>query len=515
MLPVQSPRRMAAFLHTLGGFGFWVALLAASACCCAEPLKIHFDSITAREGLTLSITTVGGGNGKTTVANEDGGGVANVQQYVRDVRISTNGHALPVVHSASGWTVRHAPNAILTIRYRLPPSGPTRIAAGTAAQFRPLIHNGLFHLVGRAALVLPIGRAESDTVTLDIDASQLVSNEHFVSSFGPGSHLQGLSVTREQVAAALYLGGPISLTLYETPSGRVGIVYSAMAPGFRGDAMRADALHIVQAERRFFNDSQPWYLVSETGGISSNPLIHQGGGEGLTHSFVMFSASDTDFADAEQREQFRWVLSHEYFHQWNGLSLRVASLASTHEDDTSVYWFSEGVTEFYAMRLLTRAGLQSSKRSLDILDNKLQRYAANSKRGIGAVAAGRLFWSDPDADQIPYLRGYLAAWSIDIALRRGSGGSRSLDTAMRALVSRAKAEPSFRVDNAFLVHYLTEGLAANDPAAFRKFVVDGGEAPLDANSFAPCLKGRTESIDGHSTLQFHFARPSNTSCFEH
>ena len=87
----------------------------------------------------------------------------------------------------------------------------------------------------------------------------------------------------------------------------------------------------------------------------------------------------------------------------------MASHAGVDDDDASVYWFSEGATEFYTMRLLTRAGLQSPERSRDVLNNKLQRYAANSKRGVGADAAGALFWTDADGEQIPYLRGYLAA----------------------------------------------------------------------------------------------------------
>lgn len=41
--------------------------------------------------------------------------------------------------------------------------------------------------------------------------------------------------------------------------------------------------------------------------------------------------------------------------------------------------------------------------------DRLSRYAANRKRDIGATAAGALFWSDSNGEQIPYLRGYLSA----------------------------------------------------------------------------------------------------------
>ena len=481
----------------------------------AELLKIRFDTLSSERGLTLSITAVGDSDGKTTLANKKCCGIEDAQQFVRDVRIHASGRPLPVAHDASGWTVSHAPQAILTVTYRLPPSGPTRIDTGVPGQIRPLIHGGLFHLIGNQAFLLPAGRAGSDPVELDIDATRVAGDDRFVSSFGPGTTLRGKLVTRAQVGQALYLGGPITLTVHDTPAGKVGVVYSAMDATVRADDLRNDALAIVAAERGFFDDAQPWYLVSVHGAARGNSKINIGGGTGLTDSFVMFVATDLDFSNAEHREHFRWVLAHEYFHQWNGLTLRVAPRPKSEKDDTSVYWFSEGVTEFYTMRLLTRAGLQLSARSLDVLNNKLMRYAKNGKRGVSAEAAGGLFWTDADGEQIPYLRGYLVAWHADIAMRRSSDGKRGLDAAMQALVKRAKAEPHFRVDNAFLASYLTAGLAARDAKYLRKFMIDGGEAPLDARSFSPCLEGKRELISGHATLQFDFADVADTSCFHH
>lgn len=506
------------------GTGLWcllpclcwlLALPARGAPNAAEPLAIRFESISAQSGLALSITTPGDADGRTTFSNRDGAGVENAQQFVRDVHIRAGDRSLRVAHDPAGWTVEHKPGEQLTVSYRLPPSGSTKIDSGPAEQFRPLIHQGLFHLLGGTSLLLPTGRAGSDPVRLDIDASAVADDGRFVSSFGPGLRLHGVPVTRNQLTSALYLGGPIALSLHDTASGQVGVVYSAMDPTMDAEGLRDDALAIIGTERKFFGDGQPWYLVSLHGGIHQDPAIFLGGGTGLTNSFAMFAASELDFSDAEQREQFRWVLAHEYFHQWNGLTLRVASHAGTDDDDASVYWFSEGVTEFYAMRLLARTGLQSPERSRDILNNKLQRYAANGKRGIGAEAAGGLFWTDTDGEQIPYLRGYLAAWYADIALGRSSGGQRTLDTIVQTLVKRAKAEPGFRVGNAFLAAYLTADLPSHEKAVFRNFVIKGGETPLDTDSFSPCMKGKRELISGKTVLQFDFADPGASACFQH
>jgi predicted metalloprotease with PDZ domain len=481
----------------------------------ADPITVRFDQLSPKQGLTLSITVAGDTDGVTTFSNEACCGIKDAQAFVRDVRIDASRRSLPLTLTASGWRVKHAPGETLTITYRLPPSGPLQIDAGTAGQFRPLIHNGLFHLIGTTALLLPTGRSGADPVKLDIDATRVVAGNRFVSSFGTGATINGIHSTRGQVASALYLGGPITLTLHDTAMGRLGIAHSGMKPAVRSNDLNDDALAIVQAARRFFNDGQPWYLISVHGAVRNGSKVNVGGGTGLTNSFAMFVADDLEFSDQEQREHFRWVLAHEYFHQWNGLTLRVATLPNSEKDDTSVYWFSEGVTEFHAMRLLTRAGLQSPQRSLAVLNSKLKRYGANSKRGISAREAGPLFWTDADGEQIPYLRGYLAAWYADLASGRSRGNNPGPDDLIRALVRRARAEPSFRVNNTFLAAYFSNGLAAQDAKVLHRFIIEGGEAPFAASSFGPCLKGEREQASGRSVLQFAFANQGNAKCFQH
>ncbi len=480
-----------------------------------EPVLIRFDSLTADRGLSLSITIPGDGDGVTTFSNHSFFSYKG-PQTAKDVRIFAGGKLLFVTTGKAGWSVRHAPHAVLKVSYRLPPTDLTLIDAGVSEWVRPNIREGLFNLHGDTAWLLPIGRNRPDMIALSIDATAVADDQHFVSSFGSGAVQRVQAVSREKMGHAIFLGGAISLMVHDTGKGKIGIVLSAMAPTVRADDLRKDAIAIIESERKFFGEeSQPWYLVSVHGGRRNNSKVNLGGGTGLTNSFAMFVTPDLDFGNAEQREQFRWVVAHEYFHQWNGLKLRVASLPHQNSDDTSLYWFSEGFTEFYAMRLLTRAGLQTPRRSLDVLDFKLKRYSNNSKRNLSAAAVGPLFYSDADADQIPYLRGYLAAWQVDIAMRRASNATRSLDDAMRALVERANKEPGFRVTNSFLVSYLVKGLPATDAESFRHFVIRGGASRLDIDSFAPCLEGELKTNQGQRTLHYEFSDIGKESCFRH
>lgn len=507
--------RLAAFTLLLTSTFIIDCKPAAAATLSPDKVEIHFDSLSASEGLTLTVSARGDMDAQTTFSNTPCCGLKSALEFVKDVRITADGRPLAVALGANGWTVKHAPGVLLQVSYRLPHSGPMVIDVGVPDQLRPIVTATAFHMVGTFGLLLPTGRSDSEPILLYVDATQVADNQHFVSSFGLGNHLRGVRTTRAQAAKALYLGGAITLAIHDTSAGKVAIAYSGMNPTFDATDFSTDTLKILAAERDFFQDSQPWYLVSLHGGVRKNPVINLGGGMGLSNSFVMFARSDLDAANPEHREHFRWVLAHEYFHNWNGLTLRVASAPGTNKDDTSVYWFSEGVTEFYTMRILTRIGLQSPARSLRVLDYKLERYAANRRRQLSAAAAADLFWSDPDGEQIPYLRGYLAAWAADLGMQRGSGIQRSLDSALRWLVTRARREPGFRVDNTLLADYLSEGMSAKDRTAFRNFVLEGGDAPLDERSFAPCLAGKRKAIAGIPTLQFDFADPSIRNCFRH
>ena len=69
------------------------------------------------------------------------------------------------------------------------------------------------------------------------------------------------------------------------------------------------------------------------------------------------------------------------------------------------------------------------------------------------------------------------------------------------------------MDNEFLASHLATGMSVPDAKTFRKFVLDGGEAPLDTTSFRPCLEGKKKAIAGRVALQFEFAVRAATRCF--
>jgi predicted metalloprotease with PDZ domain len=173
-----------------------------------------------------------------------------------------------------------------------------------------------------------------------------------------------------------------------------------------------------------------------------------------------------------------WLLAHELFHEWNGHAITLA------QPKELAYWFSEGFTDFYARRLLFRAGRLDEEAYLASWNQKLAVQAANPARHAPAERVQEAFWSERDVGEVPYQRGDLIALLVDHAIRVRSGGARSLDDLMRELVRRARAGAGPFTNEALLAA-IGELAGAETEAAVHAWAVDGLEPSLPEDAAGP------------------------------
>jgi predicted metalloprotease with PDZ domain len=192
------------------------------------------------------------------------------------------------------------------------------------------------------------------------------------------------------------------------------------------------------------------------------------------------------------------LLAHELFHNWNGGIIVVRQPEILH------YWFSEGFTNFYTRRLLYRAGLVSLEETLERLNDVLSRYMLSPARNVSNLGTLANFWKDKNVHELPYLRGDLVAIMTDHAIREASQGKQSLDDLMRDLLARAK-EGRVVMDNKTLVATIGRYTSPVFAERIRKIIEYGETAELAADTFAPCLKLKTEHL-GPFDLGFDFER---------
>ncbi|HEX6911032.1 MAG TPA: hypothetical protein VF142_11590, partial [Longimicrobium sp.] len=115
------------------------------------------------------------------------------------------------------------------------------------------------------------------------------------------------------------------------------------------------------------------------------------------------------------------------------------------DDEVSVYWLSEGFSDFYAGRALLRAGLWTPADYVAELNTTLLRNASSPARLATSPEVSARFWSDPNVRQLPYDRGHLLGALLDYRVRRATEGRADLDDVLnetRAIARRRQNAPS-------------------------------------------------------------------------
>lgn len=118
------------------------------------------------------------------------------------------------------------------------------------------------------------------------------------------------------------------------------------------------------------------------------------------------------------------VISHEFFHNWNGEALRPAS--------DRFQWFTEGVTVYYSYEILLDLGIISDRQYAFQIDAILENYRQNPYLdNIPIASSGNSDMSDKDLVKLMYDGGFLAARAIDKHLGDISEGKTELIDVIR------------------------------------------------------------------------------------
>ncbi|MBN2070197.1 MAG: hypothetical protein JW814_01980 [Candidatus Krumholzibacteriota bacterium] len=123
------------------------------------------------------------------------------------------------------------------------------------------------------------------------------------------------------------------------------------------------------------------------------------------------------------------IISHEFFHNWNGEFLAPAS--------DSFSWFTEGATVFYSYQVLLQERIISEEQYLEKRRVIEQRYFDNPELAcvpIGDACNSDL--SDKDMVNMLYDGGFLAAEAIDGWILEKSGGKYHLIDIMRSIYQK-------------------------------------------------------------------------------
>jgi len=150
-----------------------------------------------------------------------------------------------------------------------------------------------------------------------------------------------------------------------------------------------------------------------------------------------------DFVKPQAYERVVELLAHEFFHTWNVKRIRPAAFDEFEyraENYTRLLWVMEGVTSYYAPRVLQRAGLITSERYLELLGQDYLRLLQTPGQRMQSVEQASFdawikhYRPDENTQNTAvsyYLKGSLVAVLLDLWIRTSTSGARSLDDVLR------------------------------------------------------------------------------------
>ena len=430
----------------------------------------------ALAGLAVEIRFAGDADGETRLQlPETWAGSDSLWRQIDSVRVQ--GGASVREDGPGARLIAHAPGAPLVVRYRVASAyaGDPAFAYGKA---RPIILPGWFFFHGEGVFAVPEGRGEAPAsfAWRDVPAGWTIASDL--------DHLRGTRAgTVADISESAAIGAP-DLAILERPVGGAPLRIATRGSWrFPVDSLADAVAAIVDAENRFWGDAGRPFLVpvAPLGGTGDSYSIS---GTGRSDGFSIAATSTFSLAQAAH------LLAHEYMHTWNAREL--GGLAET--DQALGYWFSEGFTDFFAARILLRAGLWTPAEYVAKLDTVLMRYATSAARTAPNAQLAERFWSDRAYEQMPYYRGHLFAILLDDRIRRATAGRADLDDVMQA--QRAATRPGERqaghADAARLFPSVLRerfGIDVSDDIARH---VDRGEPVLlPADLYGPCATVQT------------------------
>jgi hypothetical protein len=272
-----------------------------------------------------------------------------------------------------------------------------------------------------------------------------------------------------ELATTFYYAGPVK-SYPPDPSARFHM-YWLSRPPFDAVAAARMISKLFDYTSHFFHDRDEPCRVF----VRRNPYA-AGGGTALTRSFLFAYGT----GKKTTKEELEGLIAHEMVHNW-------PTMDGDHADTS---WYTEGTAEYYSILLSYRAGLSTPEELLKRINERADGYYQNPLQSLPLREAEKIYWTDARAGHVPYGRGWIYLASVDAQVRARTGGKRTLDDVVLALVARTQRGE--KVTTADWENAIAKILGPEARSGYRAMVA-GRKIVPPASTFAPCFERRAVS----------------------
>jgi predicted metalloprotease with PDZ domain len=232
-------------------------------------------------------------------------------------------------------------------------------------------------------------------------------------------------------------------------AGKKHLLVSEGGEGAWNGAKAAAGLEKLIAEEIAF-----WGFAPYSRYVFFNLLTEEGGGLEHKDSTVLMSGR---FRARTRDGLIDWLglAGHEMFHAWNVKRLRPVELDHfdyEHEVYTESLWVAEGLTSYYDDLLIARAGLMRRDDYFKRLSKQIDGLETSPGRLVQPLSAAsfdawiKYYRRDENfanSGVSYYTKGAVVGFLLDAEIRRATGGTKSLDDAMRLAYQRYSGERGY------------------------------------------------------------------------
>jgi len=398
-----------------------------------------------------------------------------VREYSRNLeRFAAHddgGTPLPWCKSAKNrWEVTAASTGRVVVTYRL--------YAHELSVRTNWVEEGLAFLTGAATFLTVRGReAVPHRISVELPlgwedvwtAMEPASPEGQPAEPGAPRRRSFLAEDFDEVIDSPILAGSPDVHGFEVDGVPVTVLHAGDTALWDGEQTASDVQKVVE-ECRNFHGALPL-----TGYLFQNLILEGRGGLEHRNSSVLMTSRYT-YRNREAYIDWLGLVAHEFFHVWNGKRSRPFVLGPfdyEREAYTRSLWVVEGITSYYTDLLPRRAGLTTDAEYLGELGKiiaHVQGWPGRFEQSLEESSFDawiKLYRPDentPNSSVSYYMKGAVAAWLLDVEIRRATGNRRSLDDVMLLLFERHAGERGYREED------VEEAVSAVAGSALRPFL---------------------------------------------
>jgi len=390
------------------------------------------------------------------------------------------------------WILTHTPGANVSCTYE--------VYAGRRAfddwdyTHHPLTTPEFFHGMGNAFLLAPNPGDDAPEEYEVVLRWQLPAGFKAACSWGVGRSV-GARLKAGDIRQSVYLAGRLA-THTMPQEGRSVTVAMVDAFGFTPEQLAQMTTAIIKQQCTFMDERAfPDFVATAIPvGQPLKPGDSRLAGSGLYNSFALCLAPQSKLSDAVEH-----LFAHELFHYWNGRLLAAA------DPERLVCWFTEGLTDYYALRVLFESGRWDAATYARWINKHVREYHLNPAIHASNEDINRDYWNQRDTvGEVAYQRGLMLGlrWH---KLARQNDVPDGLDRLFQTLVRRGR-ERGLKLTNAAIRDAGVELLGAWFGPEFDRYINQAATVELPADVLAPKLVGKSTDV---YTFELGFDRASS------